>query len=384
MNDFFQVGFLDLSWSNGVMIAIGLVFIWLAITKKWEPYALLPIGTGVILANLPGTGLLIQPQDAGDELGSAGLLGIFIEYGLLRYTILPKLIFIGLGAMTDFSPLIAKPRLVLLGAAAQIGIVIAFLGALTLGHFGIADFGLKEAASIAIIGGADGPTTVYLTARLAPELLGVAAVAAYSYMAMVAIIQPPIIRALTSKKERQIYMDTQIRVVSRRERIIFPIVSTIVVVLLVPQSAPLVGMFMFGNLLRESGVVDRLSVSAQNSLINITTIILMLSIGASMPGEIVMRTETLMVLALGLIAFACGTAGGVLMGKLMKIVSKEPFNPIIGAAGVSAVPMAARVVQHIGQKENPKNFLLMYAMGPNVAGVIGSAVVAGVLINILG
>jgi len=384
LNEFLQVGFLDLSWTNGVMIAVGLVFIWLAITKKWEPYALLPIGTGVILANLPGTGLLIQPQDAGDELGSAGLLGIFIEYGLLRYTVLPKLIFIGLGAMTDFSPLIAKPRLVLLGAAAQIGIVIAFLGALLLGHFGIADFGLREAASIAIIGGADGPTTVYLTSRLAPELMGVAAVAAYSYMAMVAIIQPPIIRALTSKKERQIYMDTQIRPVSKRERIMFPIIATIVVVLLVPKSAPLVGMFMFGNLLRESGVVERLSVSAQNSLINITTIVLMLSIGASMPGEVVMRPETLMVLALGLIAFAGGTAGGVLMGKLMKFISKEPFNPIIGAAGVSAVPMAARVVQQVGQKENPRNFLLMYAMGPNVAGVIGSAVVAGVLINMLG
>jgi oxaloacetate decarboxylase beta subunit len=286
--------------------------------------------------------------------------------------------------MTDFSPLIAKPKLFLLGGAAQVGIFVAFLGALALGHFGIADFGLLEAACIGIIGGADGPTTIYLTSKLAPDLMGITAVAAYSYMAMVAFIQPPIIRALTSKKERQIYMKSQIRPVSRRERIMFPIVCTIVVVLLVPQSAPLVGMFMFGNLLRESGVVERLSVSAQNSLTNITTIILMLSIGASMPGDVVMKTETLLVLALGLVAFAFGTAGGVLMGKLIKLVSKEPFNPIIGAAGVSAVPMAARVVQHIGQKENPQNFLLMYAMGPNVAGVVGSAVVAGVLLNILG
>ncbi|MBN1369240.1 MAG: sodium ion-translocating decarboxylase subunit beta [Dehalococcoidaceae bacterium] len=384
MNEFLNLGLFQLTWANAVMLVIGLVFIWLAISKKWEPYELLPIGIGMILANLPGTGLLIQPQQVGGQIGSAGLLGIFIEFGLLRYTVLPQLIFIGLGAMTDFSPLIAKPKLFILGAAAQLGIVIAFLGALALGHFGIADFGLLEAAAIAIIGGADGPTTIYLTSKLAPDLMGVAAVAAYSYMAMVAFIQPPIIRALTSKKERQTYMQSQIRPVSRRERIMFPVICTIVVILLVPQSAPLVGMFMFGNLLRESGVVERLSVSAQNSLINITTIILMLSIGASMPGDVVMKPETLMVLGLGLVAFAGGTAGGVLMGKLMKVLSREPFNPIIGAAGVSAVPMAARVVQHVGQKENPKNFLLMYAMGPNVAGVIGSAVVAGVLLNMLG
>ena len=383
MADFITFGFTQLTWANGVMLIVGLFFIWLAISKKWEPYELLPIGIGMILANLPGTGLLLQPQEVGGEIGASGLLGIFIEFGLLRYTVLPQLIFIGLGAMTDFSPLIAKPKLFLLGAAAQLGIMIAFLGALALGHFGIADFDLLKAAAIGIIGGADGPTTIYLTSKLAPELMGVAAVAAYSYMAMVAFIQPPIIRALTTKKERQIYMKSQIRPVSRRERIMFPIICTIVVVLLVPQSGPLVGMFMFGNLLRESGVVERLSVAAQNSLVNLTTIILMLCIGASMPSEVVMRTETLLVLALGLIAFAGGTAGGVLMGKLMKYISKEPFNPIIGAAGVSAVPMAARVVQHIGQKENPQNFLLMYAMGPNAAGVIGSAVVAGVFLSML-
>ncbi len=384
MGDLIRVGFLDLTWANILMLGIGLTFIWLAIVKKWEPYELLPIGVGMILANLPATGLLLQPSEVGGQIGSAGLLGIFIEFGLLRYTVLPQLIFIGLGAMTDFSPLIAKPKLFLLGASAQLGIVLAFLGALALGSFGFADFGLKEAASVAIIGGADGPTTIYLTSKLAPDLMGITAVAAYSYMAMVAIIQPPIIRALTTKKERQTYMESQIRPVSRRERILFPIITTIVVVLLVPQSAPLVGMFMFGNLIRESGVVERLSTSAQHSLINIVTIILMLSIGASMPGNLVMRPETLMVLALGLVAFAGGTAGGVLMGKLMKYVSKEPFNPIIGAAGVSAVPMAARVAQHIGQKENPRNFLLMYAMGPNVAGVIGSAVIAGVFLNMLG
>ncbi|MFC1874912.1 sodium ion-translocating decarboxylase subunit beta [Chloroflexota bacterium] len=383
MDGFFQTGFGDLSLANIVMLVIGLTFIWLAITKKWEPYELLPIGAGIILANLPGTGLLVQPSEVSGEFGSAGLLGTFIEYGLLRYTILPQLIFLGLGAMTDFGPLIASPKLFLLGAAAQIGIVVAFLGALALGHFGIADFGLNEAASIAIIGGADGPTTIYLTSQLAPELMGITAIAAYSYMAMVALIQPPIIRALTTKKERETYMKTQVREVSQRAKILFPIVCTILVILLVPRSAPLVGMFMFGNLLRESGVVERLSNVAQNALINLTTIILMLCIGASMPGDLVMRTETLLVLGLGLIAFACGTAGGVLLGKLMKWISKEPFNPIIGAAGVSAVPMAARVAQHMGQKENPRNFLLMHAMGPNVAGVIGSAVIAGALLGLL-
>jgi len=379
-----ELGFASLTWGNAVLICVGLALIYLAIAKKWEPYELLPIGVGLILANLPGTGLLTQPREVGGQLGAAGFLGVFIEYGLLRFPILPILIFIGLGAMTDFAPLIANPWLFLLGAAAQLGIIIAFFGALLLGHLGIADFGLKEAASIAIIGGADGPTTIYLTAQLAPHLMGITAVTAYSYMAMVALIQPPIIRALTSKKERQIYMRPQIRVVSKREELLFPIICLILVILLVPRSAPLVGMFMFGNLLRVSGVVERLSEAAQHSLINLTTILLMLSVGASMPAELVMHPETLMVLGLGLIAFCGGTAGGVLMGKLMRLVSKEPINPIIGAAGVSAVPMAARVAQHLGQQENPRNFLLMHAMGPNVAGVIGSAVVAGVFLSFLG
>ena len=378
-------GFSDLTWANVILICIGLIFIYLAIAKKWEPYELLPIGVGLILANIPATGLLIRPEEVGGEYGSAGLLGIFIEFTLLRYTVLPLLIFLGLGAMTDFGPLIANPKLFLLGAAAQVGIINAFFGALTLGHFfpDIAHFGIREAACIGIIGGADGPTTIFLTSKLAPEFMGVTAVAAYSYMAMVALIQPPIIRALTSKKERQTYMKPQIRQVSQKEKILFPIIATIIVILLVPRSAPLVGMLMFGNLLRESGVVARLSETAQNALTNMTTIILMLCIGASMPGELVARPETLIVLALGLIAFATGTGGGVLMGKLMKVLTKEPFNPIIGAAGVSAFPMSARVAQHIGQKENPRNFLLMHAMGPNVAGIVGSAVVAGVFLSLI-
>ncbi len=381
MLDFLGTGFGELTFGNIVLICVGLTFIYLAINKKWEPYVLLPVGVGAILANLPGTGLLIYP---GDEETAAGFLGVFIEYGLVRYTILPILIFIGLGAMTDFAPLIANPRLFLLGAAAQIGIVIAFLGALLLGYLGIADFGLKEAASIAIIGGADGPTTIFLTSQLAPELMGITAVTAYSYMSLVPLIQPPIIRALTSKKDRQTYMRPQVREVSRRELILFPIICLLLIILLIPRSAPLIGMFMFGNLLRVSGVVDRLSETAQDALINITTIILMLCVGARMPAEIVLRPETLMVLALGLVAFAGGTAGGVLIGRLMKRVTKEPFNPIVGAAGVSAVPMAARVAQMVGQQENPRNFLLMHAIGPNVAGVIGSAVIAGVLLTFLG
>ncbi len=381
MLDFLGTGFGELTLGNVVLICVGLVFIYLAINKRWEPYVLLPVGVGAILANLPGTGLLVYPGD-GDT--PAGFLGVFIEYGLVRYTILPILIFIGLGAMTDFAPLIANPRLFLLGAAAQIGIVIAFLVALLLGYTGVADFGLKEAASIAIIGGADGPTTIFLTSQLAPELMGVTAVTAYSYMSLVPLIQPPIIRALTSKKDRQTYMRPQVREVARRELILFPIICMILIILLIPRSAPLVGMFMFGNLLRVSGVVDRLSETAQDALINITTIILMLCVGARMPAEVVLRPETLMVLALGLVAFAGGTAGGVLIGRLMKMVTKEPFNPIVGAAGVSAVPMAARVAQQVGQQENPRNFLLMHAIGPNVAGVIGSAVIAGVLLTFLG
>lgn len=377
----FQTGFHDITWQNAVMIFIGLGFIYLAIARKWEPYELLPIGAGIILANLPLTGLLISPDEATDP-GQAGILGILTYYGIFQYPVLPVLIFLGLGAMTDFSPLLANPKGFILGAAAQIGIFFAFGGALLLGYWGISDFGLNEASAIAIIGGADGPTTIYATAILAPELLGITAATAYSYMAMVSLIQPPIIRALTTEKERQIYMEPQLRAVSKLELIMFPILLFIVC-LLVPRAAPLVGMFALGNLIRTSGVVERLSQTAQTAFIDVITMILMLCIGASMPAELVMRKETLIILALGFFAFSFSTIGGVLMGKLMSKISKTPFNPMLGAAGVSAVPMAARVVHHEGQRANPRNFLLLHAMGPNVAGVVGSAVVAGVFLGML-
>ncbi len=378
------MGFTGLTWANAILIVVALVFIYLGIAKKWEPYELIPIGFGLLLANLPSSGILLRPMDVGGDFGQAGLLGILIEYTLLRYTVLPQFIFLGIGALTDFGPLLANPKLFLLGAAAQIGIVIAFFGALALGHFGIADFGIEEAACFGIIGGADGPPTIFTTSKLSPEFIGVTAVAAYSYMAMVALIQPPIVKLLTTKKERAMYMKPQIRKVSKTEKILFPIVSTILVVLIVPYSAPLVGMLMFGNLLKECGVVERLSDTAANALINAVTIVLMLCIGACMPGELVARPATLLVLALGLIAFAFGTAGGVIMAKIMNLFTKDKINPIIGAAGVSAVPMAARVAQHLGQKANPRNFLLMHAMAPNVAGVVGSAVVAGVFLSLIG
>lgn len=378
----FQTGFHDITWQNAVMIFIGLGFFYLAIAKKWEPYELLPIGAGIILANLPLTGLLISPNEATDP-GQAGILGILRYYGIFQYPVLPVMIFLGLGAMTDFSPLLANPKGFLLGAAAQVGIFFAFGGALLLGYWGITDFGLNEASAIAIIGGADGPTTIYATAILAPELLGITAATAYSYMAMVSLIQPPIIRALTTEKERKIYMEPQLREVSKLEQIMFPIILLVIVCLLVPRAAPLVGMFAVGNLLRSSGVVERLATTAQTAFIDVITMILMLCIGASMPAELVMRKETLIILALGFLAFSFSTIGGVLMGKLMSKISKTPFNPMLGAAGVSAVPMAARVVHHEGQRANPRNFLLLHAMGPNVAGVVGSAVVAGVFLGML-
>ncbi len=377
----FQTGFHDITWQHIIMICIGLGFIYLAIAKKWEPYELLPIGAGIILANLPLTGLLVSPNEVTDP-GQAGILGILRYYGIFQYPVLPVMIFLGLGAMTDFSPLLANPKGFLLGAAAQVGVFFAFGGALLLGYWGISDFGLNEASAIAIIGGADGPTTIYATAILAPELLGITAATAYSYMAMVSLIQPPIIKALTTKKEREIYMEPQLREVSKRELIMFPLLL-FVVCLIVPRAAPLVGMFAVGNLLKTSGVVERLSQTAQSAFIDVVTMVLMLCIGASMPAELVMRKETLIILALGFLAFSFSTIGGVLMGKLMSKFSKTPFNPMLGAAGVSAVPMAARVVHHEGQKANPRNFLLLHAMGPNVAGVVGSAVVAGVFLGML-
>jgi len=370
-----HMGFFGLDLAHVIMILVGLGFIFLAIKKEWEPYELLPIGAGMVLANLPFTGLLTAPE-AGQAAGQAGIFGIILKYGLYQWTILPQFIFFGIGALTDFSPLIANPRAFILGAAAQIGIYASFLGAILLG------FSLPEACSIGIIGGADGPTTIYTTGLLAPEILGITATAAYSYMAMVAIIQPPIIRLMTTKAERQLQMKPVLRPVSRPERILFPLIAMILIILIVPKSAPLVGMLFLGNLFRESGVVERLSQAAQNEMINIITILLMLGIGASMPAEKILQGKTLMVLGLGLAAFMIGTAFGVIFGKIMSKLSKQPFNPMLGAAGVSAVPMSARIVQHMGQKENKKNYLLMHAMGPNVAGVIGSAVAGGYFLGL--
>jgi oxaloacetate decarboxylase beta subunit len=376
MNFGLQTGFAHLTLGQGIMILIGLGFIALAIKKNWEPLELLPIGAGMILANLPLTGLATLPGVGDGGPGTAGLLGIILKYGLFDFMILPQLIFFCIGAMTDFGPLIANPKALILGAAAQVGIFFAFIGAVLLG------FTLPEAASIGIIGGADGPTTIFTTGRLAPDIIGITATAAYSYMAMVALIQPPIIKALTSKKERAIRMKATMRKVSVREKIIFSIFTPIFVILIVPKSAPLVGMLFIGNLFRESGVVERLTKTAQGELANIITILLMLGVGASMPAEKVMEPSTLWVLALGFFAFGVSTAAGTLLGKLMSKMSKEPFNPMLGAAGVSAVPMAARVVHHLGQEADKKNYLLMHAMGPNSAGVIGSAVAAGYFLGL--
>ncbi|MFH1058400.1 MAG: sodium ion-translocating decarboxylase subunit beta [Pseudomonadota bacterium] len=377
-----QMGFMNLTLPQFIMILVGLGYIYLAIKKEWEPYELLPIGAGMILANLPLAGLTSQPEP-GMTAGMAGVLGIILKYGLYMWTILPQFIFFGIGALTDFSPLIANPKAFLLGAAAQLGIFTAFLGALAVGLL-VPDWGfsIKEACSIGIIGGADGPTTIYTTGLLAPDIMGITATAAYSYMAMVGIIQPPIIKLLTSKEERAIYMKPVLRKVSRLERILFPICAMLLIILLIPKSAPLVGFLFLGNLFRESGVVERLSNTAQNELINIITILLMLGIGASMPAEKVAEPRTLLVLCLGLVAFAFSTVGGVLLGKLMSRFSKEPLNPMIGASGVSAVPMSARIVHHLGQEANKRNYLLMHAMGPNVAGVIGSAVAGGYFLGL--
>lgn len=354
-----------------LMLAVSLFLMYLAIVKKYEPLLLLPISFGIFLANMPGAGLMAPPQE-----GQPGGLFYYLYLGV-KNGIYPPLIFLGVGAFTDFGPLIANPKTLLLGAAAQFGIFITFLGAILLG------FPLLQAAAIGIIGGADGPTAIYLTSKLAPELLGPIAIAAYSYMALVPIIQPPIMRALTTKKERRIVMK-QLRPVSKTERILFPIVVTLLTGLLLPSAVPLVGMLMLGNLFRESGVVDRLFKASQNELNNIIVIFLGLTVGATASAEIFLRLETLLIIGLGLLAFAMGTAAGVLLGKLMCWLSGGKVNPLIGSAGVSAVPMAARVSQDVGAKENPNNYLLMHAMGPNVAGVIGSAVAAGVLLSLLG
>ena len=362
---FATTGFAHLTMGNLIMLAVAGVFFYMAIAKGFEPLLLVPIAFGTVLANLPLTGLM---EDGG-------LLDFFF-FGV-RHEIFPPLIFLGVGALTDFGPLLANPVTVLLGAASQFGVYLALIGARAYG------FTLAEAGSIGIIGGADGPTAIYLTMRLAPHLVGPIAVAAYSYMSLVPLIQPPIIKALTSQKERSVVM-AQMRTVSRLERILFPIIVTIVIVLVLPPVAPLVGMLMLGNLFRESGVTARLSNTAQNELINIVTILLALSVGATMDAASFLTADTLLIVAMGLVAFAGGTATGVLLGKVFYWFSKGKINPMIGAAGVSAVPMAARVVHRLGREENPDNYLLMHAMGPNVAGVIGTAVAAGVILVMLG
>ena len=367
----FSTGLAEMTAGQGLMLLVSFVLLYLAIARGFEPLLLIPIAFGMLLANLPGAGLMAPPT----ETDNGGLL--YYLYQGVKLGIYPPLIFLGVGAMTDFGPLIANPKSVLLGAAAQFGIFATFIGAGLLGFTG------PEAASIGIIGGADGPTALFLTSKLAPHLLGPIAVAAYSYMALVPIIQPPIMKALTTQKEREVIMG-QLRTVSKREKVIFPIMVTVVVSLLLPSAASLVGMLMLGNLFRESLLTDRLSKTAQNEMVNIVTIFLGTTVGATANAETFLNTKTLSIIALGLIAFCVGTAAGVLLGKLMYIFSGGKVNPLIGSAGVSAVPMAARVSQKVGQEANPRNFLLMHAMGPNVAGVIGSAIAAGVLLNLFG
>lgn len=377
-------GMAQLQLGQLVMMLVGLGLLFLAISKGFEPLLLVPIGFGTILANIPGAGFDAAPiYDAMGHMESPGGLLYYIYHAGIETGLFPLVIFMGVGAMTDFGPLLANPKTLLLGAAAQVGIFTTVLGAVGLSHFGILDFSIREAASIGIIGGADGPTAIFVTSKLAPDLLGAIAVAAYSYMALVPIIQPPIMRALTTPDERQIKME-QLRYVTKAERIVFPLTLLVLVAMLLPDAAPLLGMFCFGNLMRECGVVNRLSDTTQNALINIVTIFLGLGVGSKMSAEKFLNPETMGILGLGAVAFCIGTASGVLMAKLMNVFAKHKVNPLIGAAGVSAVPMAARVANKVGLEANPQNFLLMHAMGPNVAGVIGSAVAAGVMINLVG
>ncbi len=385
---FSSMGFMNLDWQQAVMLFVSFFLLYLAIKKQYEPLLLLPIAFGMMLTNLPNANLF-HPElwtaflDAsspayhsyGAIMKEAGLLDIL--YIGVKAGVYPCLIFIGVGAMTDFGPLIANPKSFILGAAAQLGIFITFLCANAFG------FSPEEAGSIGIIGGADGPTSIFLTSKLAPHLLGPIAIAAYSYMALVPVIQPPIMHALTTEKERKIKMK-QLREVSKVEKIVFPVIIAAVVSLVLPDAAPLLGCLMLGNLMKECGVVDRLSKTAQNELMNIVVIFLGLSVGATATGASFLNVKTLLILSMGIVAFGLGTGSGVLLAKLMNLFSKEKINPLIGSAGVSAVPMAARVSQFEGQKADPSNFLLMHAMGPNVAGVIGSAVAAGVLLTMLG
>lgn len=360
-----SMAFDNLYWGNFVMWGIAILFIYLAIAKGFEPLLLLPIAFGVLLANLPSD--IMMPGQ--------GLLWRFYHYGE-EWAVIPPLIFLGIGAMTDFGPLIANPKTLLLGAGAQGGVYVTFFGALLLG------FDINQAAVIGIIGGADGPTTIFLASKLAPEMMGICAVAAYSYMALVPVIQPPVMKLLTSEAERKIRMKS-LRKVSKLEKIFFPIITVVIIALVVPDAAALMGMFCFGNLLRESGVVDRLSNTAQNELMNIVTIFLGISVGATMPAEVFLSPKVLGVFLLGSIAFASATATGVWLAQIMNLFLKEKINPLIGAAGVSAVPMAARVAHKVGSEADKKNYLLMHAMGPNVAGVIGTAVAAGMFISAL-
>ena len=421
-------GYVAIDFKTIIMLVVSFVLMYLAIVREYEPLLLLPIAFGMFLANIPLSGLGVLPKDAIHFIESIGnfsdilkmtdrdlILAELAKYGqlpdslaylqtqelpvLLRslnalyndstglisyfykgieFGIFPPLIFLGIGAMTDFGPLIANPKSLLLGAAAQLGIFLALTGAMALGMYT-----WQEAASIGIIGGADGPTAIYLTSKLAPHLLGSIAIAAYSYMALVPIIQPPIMKLLTSEKERKIVMK-QLRTVSKVERVLFPILVTLLVSLLLPSAAPLIGMLMFGNILKESNVVERISKTAQNELINIVTIFLGVSVGATAKASVFLTPKTLGIIALGLVAFAFGTTGGVLLAKFMNLFLKEKINPLIGSAGVSAVPMAARVSQRVGQEADPSNYLLMHAMGPNVAGVIGSAIAAGILLTLFG
>lgn len=382
--------FTDGGYKNLIMLCFSFFFLWLGIKKGFEPLLMIPIAFGMLLANIPGANLAVQYHDlqgfidlvAGRMVDEAtgtvctpGLMD-FLYFGV-KAGIYPPLIFLGIGSMTDFTPLIANPKSFILGAAAQFGIFFTYVGATLLG------FSPNEAGSIAIIGGADGPTAIFVTSILAPALLGTIAVAAYSYMALVPVIQPPIMRALTTKKERAVVMGN-LRPVSKLEKILFPIMVTVIVALLLPDAGALVGMLMFGNLLKESGRTERIAKAAQNELMNIVTIMLGVSVGATTSAQTFWRWQTLLIVGLGLVAFAIGTASGVMFGKLMYVLTKGKVNPLIGSAGVSAVPMAARVSQKEGQRENPSNFLLMHAMGPNVSGVIGSAVAAGVLLTLLG
>jgi oxaloacetate decarboxylase beta subunit len=387
----YEVGLLGLTWDKLLMLALAGLIIYLGIARKMEPVLLVPIGIGMIMVNLPLAGLMVYtpegfPAEAGSIAdlisdigeGKIGLLNVLYTYGI-KSEIIPLLIFLGVGAMTDFGPTIGRPISFLFGAAAQIGVFVVFLISLASGLFDI-----NEAACVGIIGGSDGPPTVYLTAALAPRLLGPITLVAYSYMALVPILQPPVIRLLTSKRERAIYMKPEVREPSKLELILFPIAIFVVAALLVPKSAPLIGMFMFGNLLRVSGVTDRLAESAGSGFINVLTFLLGLSVGALMPAQVFLTSQTLAIIGLAIVAFAFGTASGVLAAKLANLFLKEPINPLIGAAGVSAIPMAARVSHKMGQEANPRNFLLMHAMGPNMAGAIATSLVAGLFLGALG